>query len=86
MIKRIYKKFSSGHANIPISKGLNDAIMDFLDSKIAYESGFTSKAEVATEAVRNLLALNGYYANYFLGPNHSFNNCSSAKTPSIRRI
>ena len=74
MIKRVYKSFFSGNANISIPEGLNDVIIDFLNSRIAYESGFRSKAQVATVAVRNFLASNGYYSRSSRKQNHPSQN------------
>ena len=47
--------------SVKISKGLVEAIDKFLETELAWEMGFHSRADIIAVAVREFLAKHGYY-------------------------
>jgi len=63
--RRTFEKYRqsgiSRHMTVRISRGLTEAIEEFLKTEQASKMGYHSKADVVTVAVRNLLTEYGVY-------------------------
>lgn len=57
------KTRAEGHVNVKITKGLEEAIQEFLESDTAKKMGLDSKSDVVAEALRDLFKKYGMPAH-----------------------